>query len=59
MIHLGGENVGEGRWTDERKKQITESRVTSTRLLAKTIAAVDDKPSAFLCASAAGIYGNR
>src|SRR5688572_10023699 len=43
FIHLSGENVGEGRWTDERKKSLLESRTHSTALIAKTILAMDPK----------------
>src|ERR671926_263485 len=33
-VHLAGENVGEGRWDDEKKRRILESRVKGTSLLA-------------------------
>jgi uncharacterized protein (TIGR01777 family) len=33
IIHLAGENVGEGRWTSERKKRILSSRVDSLALI--------------------------
>jgi uncharacterized protein (TIGR01777 family) len=59
VIHLSGENIGEGRWTAAKKKQIIDSRVNSTRLLAKTIAAMKQPPKVFLSASAIGFYGDR
>lgn len=59
IINLAGENVAEGRWTDEKKKKIHDSRVHGTHLISETIAKVEPKPRVFLCASATGIYGNR
>src|SRR6266581_4955053 len=38
VIHLAGENIGEGRWTARKKKEILESRSKGTGLLAETIA---------------------
>ena len=58
VIHLAGEYIGLGRWTREKKKIILESRTKGTRLLASAVAAHPDPPSAFLCASAIGYYGN-
>jgi len=58
IIHLAGENVGGGRWTDERKASILHSRVRGTRALAKAIAAMQRKPSVFISASASGFYGD-
>src|SRR5436305_13746672 len=34
-VHLAGEPIAEGRWTDERKRRILESRVKGARLLAE------------------------
>ena len=31
MVHLAGESAASGRWTDERKRQIMDSRVNGTR----------------------------
>ena len=59
VINLAGENVAEGRWTDEKKKRIHDSRVHGTHLLSEAIAKLTAKPRCFLCASATGIYGDR
>lgn len=58
VVHLAGENVA-GRWTDEKKRRIRDSRVKSTRLLAEKLAPLEVKPSALVCASAIGYYGDR
>lgn len=59
VINLAGENIGAGRWTQERKNKIKESRVKTTRLLMDTLSKVKNKPKAFINASAVGYYGNR
>jgi len=59
IINLAGENVAEGRWTEEKKKKIHDSRVNGTHLLSEAIAKLTTKPRCFLCASATGIYGDR
>ncbi len=59
VVHLAGESIAEGRWNDEKKKRILESRVQGTKLLAETIGKLKQKPSTFVCASAIGIYGSR
>lgn len=59
VIHLAGESIASGRWTDSKKKEIRDSRLKSTTFLAHTMANLDNRPSVFLCASAIGFYGNR
>src|SRR5919107_1659761 len=58
-VHLAGENISEGRWTDEKKRRIVESRVKGTRLISETLARLDPRPRAFVSASATGYYGDR
>lgn len=59
IINLAGENIAGGRWTDEQKRKIRDSRINGTHLLSKAIAKMNSKPGAFICASATGIYGDR
>jgi len=59
VIHLAGENIGGGRWTDARKRSIRESRVAGTQLIADTMAELATGPRILLCASAIGYYGDR
>ena len=59
IINLAGENIAGGRWTDEQKRKIRDSRVNGTHLLSEAIAKMERKPRAFICASATGIYGDR
>lgn len=58
VIHLAGENVGEGRWTPERKAELMASRVQGTRTLATALAQLNPKPKVLISASASGFYGD-
>lgn len=57
-VHLAGENIAQ-RWTSARKREIRESRVRGTSLIARTLAALPVKPRVLISGSAIGIYGNR
>jgi uncharacterized protein (TIGR01777 family) len=59
VVHLAGESVAEGRWDDEKKRRIRESRVKGTSLLAGALAGLSAKPSVLVSASATGFYGDR
>src|SRR5919202_1387694 len=59
VVHLAGENIGVGRWTEEKKRRIMESRSRGTRLLAETIASLPEPPEVMVSASAVGYYGDR
>src|SRR5258708_28200636 len=58
IINFAGENIAGGRWTDEQKRKIRDSRVNGTHLLSEAIAKLKHHPKVFLCASATGIYGD-
>jgi len=59
VVHLAGESIAEGRWTEEKKRRILESRQKGTRLLAERVAGLSDPPSVMVSVSATGYYGNR
>ena len=58
-IHLAGESISALRWTDEKKKEIRDSRVNGTRTMIETFARLEKKPKVFISASAIGFYGDR
>jgi uncharacterized protein (TIGR01777 family) len=58
VVHLAGESIA-GRWTEEKKKRIRDSRVIGTRNLAQALAQTRRKPQMFICGSAIGYYGDR
>ena len=59
VVHLAGENIAAGRWTDAKKRAILESRVKGPALLSETLATLRNPPPVFVSASAIGYYGNR
>jgi len=59
VINLAGENIAAKRWSDEQKKLIVDSRVSTTSFLASVLSKTKGSPKVFINASAIGIYGNR
>ena len=59
VVHLAGENIASGRWTDEQKRKIKDSRVQGTKSLCEALAKCKDRPRVLVSASAVGWYGNR
>ncbi|MEZ4705501.1 MAG: TIGR01777 family oxidoreductase [Bdellovibrionota bacterium] len=59
VIHLAGENIASGYWTEEKKRAIADSRVEGTAFLIQTLEKCTRKPSVWINASAIGYYGDR
>lgn len=59
VIHLAGEGIADRRWTAAVKKAIVDSRVDGSRILIDAIGRREERPRAFIAASAIGIYGAR
>lgn len=57
VIHLAGKNIFSGLWTARFKRELYDSRVLSTELIAQAMAQYG--PRILLNASAAGYYGDR
>lgn len=58
-IHLSGASVAGHRWTAAYRRELTASRVDTTRHLALALASLGRPPRSLLIASAIGLYGNR
>lgn len=56
FVNLAGVSLNDGRWTDQRKKAIFESRMEATEEVVRIIAALKTKPRVLINASAVGIY---
>jgi hypothetical protein len=61
VVHLAGESISGGRWTEARKRTILESRTKGTSLMCERLNRLEpkDRPHSFVAASAIGYYGNR
>lgn len=59
VIHLAGDSIAKGRWTDAKRRRIRDSRVGFTKCLSQTLAALRKPPSVLVSASAVGYYGDR
>lgn len=57
VINLAGANIGEGKWTEKRKKELIDSRTFSTKLLVNCILKNNYPIKKFIQASAIGYYG--
>ena len=58
ILHLAGDNVASGRWTDEKKRRIRDSRVESGRAVLEAIRQAKSRPRLLLQGSAVGYYGD-
>jgi uncharacterized protein len=59
VINLAGENIGEGRWSEERKRRMIDSRVNATNAIVAALRTAPSHPRTLINASAVGIYGDR
>jgi uncharacterized protein (TIGR01777 family) len=57
VINLSGESIAGGRWTQDRKRRILESRVHPTRALVDAFRALAEPPATLVNVSAIGYYG--
>lgn len=57
IVNLAGENVGEGRWTDERKQQLVSSRLDATGAIVQALRNAPPREHVLVNASAVGYYG--
>jgi uncharacterized protein (TIGR01777 family) len=58
IFNLAGENIGESRWTEARKRAIIESRVQAGQAVSAAVARATRKPGVVIQASAVGFYGS-
>ncbi|MDZ5474565.1 TIGR01777 family oxidoreductase [Bacillus sp. 31A1R] len=57
IINLAGESINSGRWTEERKNRILNSRIRATEEILKIIKNLAITPKVLINASAVGYYG--
>lgn len=59
VVHLSGEPLAAGRWTEKRKREIMFSRINSTRAIVDAISSAEVPPKVLVSTSAVGYYGPR
>ncbi|WP_255496367.1 TIGR01777 family oxidoreductase [Mucilaginibacter sp. FT3.2] len=59
IVHLAGAGIADKRWTDERKKEIVESRTRSVALIYNLLKSRANKVTSVISASGIGYYSDR
>ena len=57
VINLAGESIGQGRWTDQRKQKLIQSRVKTTEQIYHYLTQRKIFPKRIISGSAVGFYG--
>lgn len=57
IVNLAGENIGQGRWTPERKQHIRDSRVDAGAAVVQAVMAAAVKPAVLVQASGVSYHG--
>ena len=58
VVSLNGAGIGDKRWTAQRKAILRSSRIRSVRLVADTMAKMENPPGTLIAGSATGYYGD-
>ena len=58
VINLAGEPIAEKRWTEDHCKEISNSRLETTKNLIQNLRSLKKSPKVFINASAIGFYGS-
>lgn len=58
IINLAGAGIADGRWSDERKRQIIDSRVNAGQAINEAVAQASQKPDFIFQPSGVGYYGH-
>jgi uncharacterized protein (TIGR01777 family) len=59
VINLAGAPIGDARWTEQRKKLLLDSRVSTTSRLVEWMGRARKRPNTLVSASAVGYYGEQ
>jgi uncharacterized protein (TIGR01777 family) len=59
VINLAGEPIGDGRWTESRKRLLLDSRIATTSRLVEWMGRSTRRPEVLVSASAVGYYGEQ
>lgn len=59
IVNLAGENIGQGRWTADKKARLLDSRVQAGQAINDAVKLASPRPKTLIQASAIGYYGSR
>ena len=59
IINLAGDNIGTGRWTEEKKQRILRSRLNAGKAVVEAVEQAKEKPTVVIQASGISVYGHR
>lgn len=59
LVNLAGAGIADSRWSEQRKREIVESRVNAGKAVMEAVRAAAAKPAVLVQASAVGYYGSR
>lgn len=59
IVNLAGENIADGRWTEERKRRLVGSRLGATRAIVEALRGDPARKRTLVNSSAVGFYGDR
>jgi uncharacterized protein (TIGR01777 family) len=59
VIHLAGENVAQGRWTQAKTDSIERSRTSGANAIVDAVVGARNRPAVVIQGSAVGYYGSR
>lgn len=59
VVNLAGENIGDGRWTAERKRRLVASRLDATHAIVEALRRDPSRKRTLVSSSAVGFYGDR
>ncbi|MBW0146023.1 TIGR01777 family oxidoreductase [Marinobacter arenosus] len=59
VINLAGEGIADKRWSEQRKRQLRDSRIGVTETLVDVIRSWESRPTVLVSGSAVGFYGDQ
>lgn len=59
IVNLAGEGIADGRWTEERKQRIRQSRLNAGKAVTEAVKAASSKPKVVIQASGIDYYGSQ
>ncbi len=59
IVNLAGAGIADSRWSEQRKREIVDSRINAGKAVVEAVQAAAAKPAVVIQSSAVGYYGSR